>query len=99
MFQTEIMLDDRAQLPPLRSLCRRREHSVRRFLKASSDRIDEEVFPAFEMPVETTMSKSYVFHQPSEALSLGAVFAERPRGGVDNPFVCFRFLLDGVPHG
>jgi hypothetical protein len=27
------------------------------------------------------------------------VFAERPRGGFDNPFVCFRFLLDGVPHG
>ena len=99
MFQTEITLDDHAQLRPLRSLRCRRYHSVRRLLKAPADRIHKEVFLAFEMPVETTVRQPYVFHQPGDALSLRAVFAERPRGCVDNPLVRLPFLLDGISHG
>jgi len=98
MFHAEIMLDDRAQLPPLRSPCRGRHHSVRHFLKASNDRIHIEVLLAFKMPVETAVRQPQVFHQPRQTLSLKALFAERPRGSVDNPFVCFRFLFDGISH-
>ena len=97
-FHTQIVLDDRAQLLPLRSPCCRRYHPVRRLLKASSDRTPIEVFLAFEMPVETTVRQPCVFHQPSKALPLRAMLAERPRGCVDNPLVCFRFLLDGISH-